>query len=786
MIKDKKFHLHYIQGEEYMMKKIFLNVAILLSVLLIIFAILPISLQHVHAQSARQGDLYYSRKNAPVIYGTSKIIIAKNAISKFDILDSRFRTFAKDFEDGDIDINCIYNNVNINTAGDYEIRYEAIDSHNNKSTLTVPVTVTEDTNKQVTVQRILYTLPNDWNFSGVGVMRCNTGDRQNLGIFVPKDKSFQIKILEGGKRDTRIDMYNNDIKTSYYRTLDPKNEYVTMKINICIFENNQYIFKSSDSVPFVRTKILERGEDIATTYKVELQYNTDDVQALKYFRQGDDENVFYQAWERDRDSYAVVENEVLTTLIPIIDQQKIKNSIFKTFENYLEYYKKVINRMDEIIGLERNPTNPVHQNFRAKYLFMANKHGVGLAAYYTDFIATNSTSLGSLLDMTWTGLHEMAHGYQGYLGRGTMHLGEVGNNILAHYIQIDKNIYKNTGDWLEKSQEDARNRNRLNNVNIFAKDGHSGYEKDKLYAIINLFDYFEGPTTYTKLFQYYRENVDTLNGKDALFTKQTPNQDIYARFFADVYDTNIVPYWNQWGLEVSDSIVGYVQKASKTVSMLADSAGNQWQTIKNAENLKLKYGLVTDEMLAKYGIVSNEIVTVHFTIEDISKIEGQVCTLQQSGVEKYTAIIQNGQAVFKKINVGSYYICGPSLNGYNSNIKFVTIQEAKSYGNTARIEYTKIAQVTPTPPKPVGPVTPQPPIDITPPKPVGPAIPQPPIDSGNNDNSINNGNVSNTVTENIKENNKKLNTKLFMFGSIIAICIVAGGVIVFVWKRFKR
>lgn len=752
-----------------MMKKIFLNVAILLSVLLIVFAILPISLQHVHAQSARQGDLYYSTKNAPVIYGTSKIIIAKNAISKFDILDSRFRTFAKDFEDGDIDINCIYNNVNINTAGNYEIRYEAIDSHNNKSTLTVPVTVTEDTNKQVTVQRILYTLPNDWNFSGVGVMRCNTGDRQNLGIFVPKDKSFQIKILEGGKRDTRIDMYNNDIKTSYYRTLDPKNEYVTMKINICIFENNQYIFKSSDSVPFVRTKILERGEDIATTYKVELQYNTDDVQALKYFRQGDDENVFYQAWERDRDSYAVVENEVLTTLIPIIDQQKIKNSIFKTFENYLEYYKKVINRMDEIIGLERNPTNPVHQNFRAKYLFMANKHGVGLAAYYTDFIATNSTSLGSLLDMTWTGLHEMAHGYQGYLGRGTMHLGEVGNNILAHYIQIDKNIYKNTGDWLEKSQEDARNRNRLNNVNIFAKDGHSGYEKDKLYAIINLFDYFEGPTTYTKLFQYYRENVDTLNGKDALFTKQTPNQDIYARFFADVYDTNIVPYWNQWGLEVSDSIVGYVQKASKTVSMLADSAGNQWQTIKNAENLKLKYGLVTDEMLAKYGIVSNEIVTVHFTIEDISKIEGQVCTLQQSGVEKYTAIIQNGQAVFKKINVGSYYICGPSLNGYNSNIKFVTIQEAKSYGNTARIEYTKIAQVTPTPPKPVGPVT-----------------PQPPIDSGNNDNSINNGNVSNTVTENIKENNKKLNTKLFMFGSIIAIFIVAGGVIIFVWKRFKR
>ena len=47
-------------------------------------------------------ESYWSRTNAPVFYGTTKITLKKGIIEEFNVLDSRFRIFAKDFEDGEI------------------------------------------------------------------------------------------------------------------------------------------------------------------------------------------------------------------------------------------------------------------------------------------------------------------------------------------------------------------------------------------------------------------------------------------------------------------------------------------------------------------------------------------------------------------------------------------------------------------------------------------------------------------------------------------------------------
>ncbi len=63
----------------------------------------------------------------------------------------------------------------------------------------MPVTVTNDENKLINVERILYMLPNDWNFEFVGMNRCNKGDRQHLGIYLPAGKSFKFRVLKGGR-----------------------------------------------------------------------------------------------------------------------------------------------------------------------------------------------------------------------------------------------------------------------------------------------------------------------------------------------------------------------------------------------------------------------------------------------------------------------------------------------------------------------------------------------------------------------------------------------------------
>ena len=47
----------------------------------------------------------------------------------------------------------------------------------------------------------------------------------------------------------------------------------------------------------------------------------------------------------------------------------------------------------------------------------------------------------AIFQMNWGGLHEIAHGYQGMLGNGTLGLGETSNNFFALYIQRNKNIY---------------------------------------------------------------------------------------------------------------------------------------------------------------------------------------------------------------------------------------------------------------------------------------------------------------------------------------------------------
>ena len=87
---------------------------------------------------------YWSTSNKPIFYGTTKITLKKGIIDKFDVLDTRFRIFAKDFEDGDLTNKITHSgNVDPNKVGNYQITYRVKDSHNNESIIVVPVEVTD-------------------------------------------------------------------------------------------------------------------------------------------------------------------------------------------------------------------------------------------------------------------------------------------------------------------------------------------------------------------------------------------------------------------------------------------------------------------------------------------------------------------------------------------------------------------------------------------------------------------------------------------------------------------
>ena len=144
---------------------ILIILTLILNLTLNIFGNISFATTNIKKENEKKNpESYWSTKNAPLFYGATKITLKKGIIDEFNVLDSRFRIFAKDFEDGDLTPNISSSGeVKVDEVGDYEIIYSVTDSHNNKTTLTVPVIVTDDENAKITVERTIYTTPSVWS-----------------------------------------------------------------------------------------------------------------------------------------------------------------------------------------------------------------------------------------------------------------------------------------------------------------------------------------------------------------------------------------------------------------------------------------------------------------------------------------------------------------------------------------------------------------------------------------------------------------------------------------------
>ncbi len=620
-------------------------------------------------------DSYWSVNNAPIFYGATKITIKKGIIDNFDVLDTRFRIFAKDFEDGDLTTDITYTGeVNVNQVGTYEINYKVKDSHNNETKLTVPVIVTDDANAKINVERTLYTIPSVWNMDLAGFSRCNYGDRQILGIYMPKESSVKARILSSDN-DISVNFITNDTAKEISQTIKNDGNWITIqnKLNDGTYE---------DAVPYFRTTVLKTG-DVSKVFKIELEYDVD-VWKLDYYHYKDNEKEYFDNWRNSKATYSVVENEVVSIVVPFTDINKMVNhnaysNAFLTLDSFLSYYQKVVDKMDEYVGLDLNPVKLTDQNVRTKYLVRANIHGAGAAYYNGNHVGVNSASVSSFFQMNWGGLHELAHGYQGNLGKGQMNLGETANNIIGHYIQIDKNIYFYPGDWLGelKKIEEKKNSERLEGKKYTSTDVST-----RLYMIINLFDYFEGGTTYGKIFSWYREKLN--NG--TLPTNKDANQDIYSLAIADIYHVDITPYMEAWNLDISDSVKETISsKNYPSLTILKDMVSEKsLDDIMQGENLDIKYGLVKNDIYNKYHITGD--LNLNISIDNIEKLKGKKILIKSGDKTVKTVKINSSFMKIEGLNLGSYYLQMPILNGYDQNRVNILIKEGNQNNYTYNYE----------------------------------------------------------------------------------------------------
>lgn len=611
------------------------------------------------AEEKNHPENYWSKTNAPIFYGAAEITIKKGSITEFDAKDARFRVFAKDFEDGDLTQKITVQGqaaVDITQVGTYSVSYQVTDSHGNMTELKVPISVVDESNlpegmtEDIKVVRTLYTLPSMWNLDNTDMKRCNYGDRQILGVYLPAGQKIKARIIQADN-DILVATMTND------RQKDDASQKLLQDKTLLEIENKNQV----SSVPFFTSTVLSKEKtDLQKTFQVELQYSAA-LPAVDYYHYQDNETEFRSDWKASKNDYAVLENEVMTLLVPFADIDKMtgyyKNS-FDTLDAFLAYYQKVIEKMDEYVGLEWNPKVLSNQNVRAKYLVKAGANGVGAAYYAGNYIAVNNSSLAPFFEVNWGGLHELAHGYQGHFGKGNLMLGEVGNNILGHYIQIDKSIYESNNNWLgEYSQiEEAQNQIRQEGLEFANLEVNT-----KLYALVNLFNMFEGPKTYAKMNQWFRQAC--AEGKIA---DKSANNDTFCQALKEVAGVNVIPYMEAWGITVSPSVKEEIyQENLPAISILKDMVDEDTLAkIQTDENISLKYQPVLNNVFQNYNIKGE--VELSFEIDDFSLLQGQKIQVKDADKVIKELSIDKQTIVIKDLPVGTYTIAVPKLSSYVS------------------------------------------------------------------------------------------------------------------------
>lgn len=622
-------------------------------------------------EEPKNENSYYKKDNAPIIYGTIGIEIPK--YENFDVKNSLYRVFAKDFEDGDLTSKIQIDGedlVDTSKPGTYYISYTVTDSHNNTKTIKVPVKVTDKEDTNIKIQRKLYANKKNEAANAVGMYRGDHHDRQHLGLNLFDGSKVKVTYVEGNADLT--------IQNETQKFKDEPVTYKTIKKGESIELTSSY-----NATPFVRTPI---GNELEPTV-IELEILDDEItKSLALFYKGDDCTNFIFDW-RENGGYGVFESESVTVMVGYNDLDNVlnpKGSNFETdFNEFLTWWDQVIDFFDASVGLEINPENLWDQNVRSKY-FVAGHKGAGGSAYYgINQVGVSNGSAVSFFQYNWGGLHEVAHGYQGGLKSG-INLSEVSNNILGWFTQYNAMYTDHFGErkqflhglrngTLDKKEESVINSGKK--WADFAKTSEG--VNDHLYIMINLLDSFEGEKTWAKINSWYRKHKAT----------SMPNYDVFAKAIAEEYKVNIVPYYDAFGIPISENVrTSLFEEELPLVQMAKYIVGDKTNDLKSQNVLKYDYQIIKNNKIDSLKLTGD--LTVTAQIDTPTLIEGKDAVLYNGKTEVKRAQVKNGVVTFTDVPVGIYEIVMPQPQAaYGSDYAHVVV---KAQENTMNYAYTKL------------------------------------------------------------------------------------------------
>ncbi|WP_145444203.1 putative mucin/carbohydrate-binding domain-containing protein [Staphylococcus pettenkoferi] len=520
------------------------------------------------------------------------------------------------------------------------------------------------------------------NTAQAGTLRGQNHMRQSLDIVVPANTKVYIRSK---------DVVNKKQLTAELITDSSKSDART---NFALDNQWHEIQASKDGALFIKTPSNLDGP-VDVEYYVEGNKGVD----MPHYKLNGDIEKFKRDWQETDAAFAVAESEHSQILIPhvdkdyVLDMENTTNPIgFKSLDETLNYHEDMLKHYDHWLGLD--DSSDIDSNSPQQYFIRADKTGAGAAYYNPDHTATNGDSVVPFLSRSWLLLHEVGHGYDGYVVHPNTATDivvlETWNNIYGNLMV--STVDPKQGDWLYGGKQEAYQKQELDKMT--KSDDDYQFIRQSFKSRLNIMATLvrgTGEESFIKFNKYMRQMGNKV--------KERSINDQLAEEWGNLSDVNLVPYFDLAGIPVNESVKERIYEQGNTIlyplSFLTSDEAEQ-DRIKESEHMVSRHDLVSTDALKDAGITASSTIDLKLNGNQL-RDNAEVRLLDGKRVVA-TAQVKDNQVHFEDVPMGVYKVEAPfTTDGKLPKTEYIVMKAHEdnqlelNYPADAKSNYSEVA-----------------------------------------------------------------------------------------------
>ena len=520
------------------------------------------------------------------------------------------------------------------------------------------------------------------NTTQAGTLRGQNHMRQSLDIVVPANTKAYIRSK---------DVVNKKQLTAELITDSSKSDART---NFALDNQWHEIQASKDGALFIKTPSNLDGP-VDVEYYVEGNKGVD----MPHYKLNGDIEKFKRDWQESDAAFAVAESEHSQILIPhvdkdyVLDMENTTNPIgFKSLDETLNYHEDMLKHYDHWLGLD--DSSDIDANSPQQYFIRADKTGAGAAYYNPDHTATNGDSVVPFLSRSWLLLHEVGHGYDGYVVHPNtatdIVLLETWNNIYGNLMV--STVDPKQGDWLYGGKQEAYKKQELDKMT--QQGDEYQFIRQSFKSRLNIMATLvrgTGEESFIKFNKYMRQMGNKV--------KERSINDQLAEEWGNLSDVNLIPYFDLAGIPVNESVKERIYEQGNTIlyplSLLTSDESEQ-DRIKESEHMVSRHDLVSTDALKDAGVTTSSTIDLKLNGNQL-RDNAEVRLLDGKRVVA-TAQVKDNQVHFEDVPMGVYKVEAPfTTDGKLPKTEYIVMKAHEdnqlelNYPADAKSNYTEVA-----------------------------------------------------------------------------------------------